>query len=105
MFWVAAVWGQILVGVCWLGVEVRVDLVSLEYYCRVQKRNFVDGMLCSEFNGWVEQVDLLQETVECVLAVLPDSENVVNVAPPRVWSFRCPCKQVCLQFSHEQVCI
>ena len=31
VLWVAAVRGQVLMCVCWLGVQVRVDVVSFQY--------------------------------------------------------------------------
>ena len=39
MLWMAAVGGQVLVCVCWLGVQVRVDVVSFQYITVVFRKD------------------------------------------------------------------
>ncbi len=43
MFWVATFQGQVLVGVSWLSVQVRVNRILVENNCRVQEGYSVSG--------------------------------------------------------------
>ena len=54
-----AAWGQVQMCVSWFGVQVRVQCVILQDDCGVQEGDSYCGGLRSEFDGRVEEVDLL----------------------------------------------
>ena len=57
----AAVRGQVLVCVCWLGVQVSVDVASFQYNCCIKEGYLLCGGFCSEFYGRMKRIDLFQE--------------------------------------------
>ena len=61
MLWMAAVRGQVLMCVCWLGIQVHVVVVFFQYNCCIYEGYLLCRCFCGEFDERMKRVDLVQE--------------------------------------------
>jgi hypothetical protein len=69
--------------VCWLAVQVGVNITIPEIKQNVKKRNMVGRGRDSELDGRMKTVHVVGEVDEVVLTVLPQHDDVVNEPLPQ----------------------
>ena len=79
--WVAAGGMKVLVGSCWLHVQVCFDVSINNRDLRVKELNSYRGPMGGELGGMVV-VEVSYEVLEVEFSMCPNHKHIINVSPP-----------------------
>ena len=76
-------------GICGFRVESSGDIVRLLLDCYIEEVGLFLGEFRSEFDGPMERIEMVNESMEALLLPGPDEEDIVDVTPPNPWTTGC----------------
>ena len=82
MVWVAAGGVKVLVGSCWLRVEVCFDVPISNRDLRVKELDSFMGPMGGELDGGMVVVEVSYEVLEVEFSMRPNHKYIINVSPP-----------------------
>ena len=80
--WVAAGGMKVLVGSCWLRVEVCFDVPISNSDLRVKELDSFRGPMSGEVDGGMVVVEVSHEVLEVEFSIRPNHKHIINVSPP-----------------------